>query len=581
MSNKESGRKSSANHSADDKFSFHSKSFWLASETSFLHFHLLRTLDTVNLLSHIVEQLQPRRIICLGPDNNLTKIAAIVAGDLAIDFRLSRPASLRILTERVIWQSGRWLSRHTCWQIRLLHCAVVLRDVLKNLSIHWRKRGVDGEKSAACDAAMAAQDASSDVVRITFLATNKKQFDIVQRLYQHFDQRTGYRCSILNIQDDALYRQIADLGLAVDNLSSGVRKDIVSARGRFAADAVTLFNDSEFVSAFCHKRHNYWSVSSDHFIRYALAGAPHLYSVMQSARRHFASCPADVVVTPGEWATQSRAVMMAAALENTATISVQRGDITEFPGWGGPLFSDKMTLNGAAPMCAMQALGVDAKKLAVTGDPRLDPWVSQRETIFSRGAAREEWGIPSDKSVIAVMTNPVNLNEKASHAEAYISGLFEAGLQDDSLYFVIKLHPSEFDLDFYRQIQRKYAFKNAVVVKEYSTPQLLFDADAVVTTISTTGEEAIFLGRPLLAINLTNEPDFMPYIGHAAAITVRQREEIAPALQAALHDDDRRAALESGRDDYIHAHFHAADGLSAERFEQLLPSLLASRLSNS
>jgi UDP-N-acetylglucosamine 2-epimerase len=175
------------------------------------------------------------------------------------------------------------------------------------------------------------------------------------------------------------------------------------------------------------------------------------------------------------------------------------------------------------------------------------------------------------------MTNPVTLNEKASHAEEYVSGLLEAEQSDATLHFVIKLHPNESDIAFYERIRDRVGARNVTVIKELDTPQLLFDADVVVTTISTTGEEAIFLGKPLVVVNLTNEPDFMPYVGSPAAITVRERSQLEPALREALTDSDSQARLREGRKAYVAEHFLSDDGNSSVRCAELIRGLLAAR----
>jgi UDP-N-acetylglucosamine 2-epimerase len=136
------------------------------------------------------------------------------------------------------------------------------------------------------------------------------------------------------------------------------------------------------------------------------------------------------------------------------------------------------------------------------------------------------------------------------------------------------MHPSEKDFYFYERIKKATQADNVTIIKDFNTPQLLHDATTVVTTISTTGDEAIFLGKPLIVVNLTNEPDFMPYAGSRAAITVREKSKVFEAVRSVIYDRAIREELQAGRREYIAEHLLSDDGMSAIRCVQVLLSMI-------
>jgi len=541
-----------------ERFYFMDHSLWIANETYILHFHLLRLVDYIQIAQRICASEVPDEIVCIGPFDYMVKSFLLVAKHEKIKFDHINVNGLEGVLQKFIWGLDLFLSSYPAVCCLVWFLGITLKDLL----------GVRGNRNDNVSVSVNSPSPTKSG-NIVFLTPNLKQSDVVIQLSDVLSKKYNFNCSLLKLRKF----EFPD-GLAVEKLHINEMPKLSSfrdflgrlfIRARFFKEALSLFRSKKFNKWFIHDDIDFKAISLVFFCRVIMSNLSYLVGNCRWMRKYLSVNKTSAIVTPGEWDAQSRVCVIAAKSCGVQTYSVQRGDITSFPGWGGPIFSDFMTLNGPEVKKSMVSMGVPETKLAITGDPRFDPWINNKSIVFKDKITYDELNIPKKCKIVAVMTNPVTLNEKISHTEAYINGLLDVTKNNRDLYLVIKLHPSEKDKCFYEKLRDNKEVGNVTIIRHYNTPQLLNDAAVVVTTISTTGEEAIFLGKPLVVVNLTNEPDFMPYAGSDAALTVRRRGDLDCILMSALNDQKVRDLLRVGRCEYVTKYMLSDDGCSSER----------------
>jgi hypothetical protein len=324
---------------------------------------------------------------------------------------------------------------------------------------------------------------------------------------------------------------------------------------------------------FTYDGRNIWSIVKSHLFRLFHRVLPDLAGDAEMVKRLCNTLGVDVVVSAGEWQPRQRAGVIGARAAGAKTVSVQRGDITGYPGWGEPLFADVIAVNGPYVSDVLVEAEIPRERIRVTGNPRFDKLVDPSAVFGDGTESHRLLGLPESAQLVAVMTNPIDLNERLSHVERYIRGVLEFARDHSDVFVVIKLHPSESDWSIYERIMTADGIENVLLLKDFDPMQLIHDSDAVITTISTTGNEAIFLGKPLVAINLTSEPDFMEYTASSTAIAARRYEDIGSAISRALYDAKARRDMALSRADFIARHAYRIDGNSTSRVVDVIEEL--------
>lgn len=97
-------------------------------------------------------------------------------------------------------------------------------------------------------------------------------------------------------------------------------------------------------------------------------------------------------------------------------------------------------------------------------------------------------------------------------------------------------------------------------------------ADVVLTDASHAGKQAICLGKPLIAVNMTSEPfPYNRYDEDSVAILCQSTELLFTEIGRFLDDPSSARERRSGdRQAYIRRHMTANDGRASERIAKIL-----------
>lgn len=204
-----------------------------------------------------------------------------------------------------------------------------------------------------------------------------------------------------------------------------------------------------------------------------------------------------------------------------------------------PLISDKMAVAGQISMSWFAENGISSDRIVITGMPQLDRYLNCRyDRKEMKKKACGNFGMDVDSKLILFATQHSNdrnrlIGYHLTPLETYMLlnevGKIVAGFENMNL--IIKMHPNSEDKEaLYADIMNRCGVRKFAVTKDYDTGILLMASDLVITPWSTTGLEAILLGKELITVNLTGTPDKMPYAEKGAAVGVYSREGLKKSL---------------------------------------------------
>jgi hypothetical protein len=164
-------------------------------------------------------------------------------------------------------------------------------------------------------------------------------------------------------------------------------------------------------------------------------------------------------------------------------------------------------------------------------------------------------GLPENKEVLRIMINAMQ--------------------HFPNRYLIIKAHPNSKDSKIsYISYIKRLGLKNIVFTEKFDFWSIASISEIILTIYSLTGFEAMLLNKPVITINLTCYPDFMPYVRYGAALGIYKEEDLIPAIEKILSDSLTKERLKEGRKRIIEDYAYKLDGKATERITELILNLL-------
>lgn len=207
-----------------------------------------------------------------------------------------------------------------------------------------------------------------------------------------------------------------------------------------------------------------------------------------------------------------------------------------------------------------------AKNVIVTGLPRYDI-LGIAGDVYSKSEFRERYGIDPDSKIVLWSTQCHVLSAK-ENVENF-SAVFGAIRNLEGVTLVIKQHPAEGD-DYRHEVERhikEMGVKAVLMPKDSDTYEQLFACDLMITRHSTTAMEAVALGKPVIILNLSGDPDPVEYVEEGVALGIYESGELKLAIERLLRDDSE---LASNRKRYIENYLYKIDGKATERVIEII-----------
>lgn len=198
--------------------------------------------------------------------------------------------------------------------------------------------------------------------------------------------------------------------------------------------------------------------------------------------------------------------------------------------------------------------GLEPNSIMVTGQPAFDKLLEFKK--IDKEELCIKLNINNKKPIISFMSQPIESREEV------LRSIIKAMKKHSDKQLIIKLHPNE-DGKIHQIILNEMGYE-ALLIKDTPAPSIIEISDLVITVSSTTGLEAVVMDKDLMAINLTGEPDFIPYNDMGIGVGVYDQNKVVQAISLLFEDLDIKSRLKDYRKEF------KTDGKSALRVAKLI-----------
>ena len=227
---------------------------------------------------------------------------------------------------------------------------------------------------------------------------------------------------------------------------------------------------------------------------------------------------------------------------------------------------DKYLFQGSAGMNIIRGSGYPTDKCVLTGSPRYDDLGNRVQRGLADGSISADGFLPTVHGGRRIVL--ISPSSSVSDAQELIEVTVNACLGKSDLSLLVKLHPDCPIDDQVHPIAQKHNFEDIKVAGD-NVHDLIEGADLVVTNYSTTGDEAIALGRPVVCYTGLR-PCAASYLDLPAAPVTHDAIELGEAIDNMLNVDEYRQHYWLKRDDLVHGSFYQLDGRAADRMVEAL-----------
>lgn len=348
-----------------------------------------------------------------------------------------------------------------------------------------------------------------------------------------------------------------------------------------------LRNDNSFMELSIYKGVNLWNIARDELERTFLLALQNIVKYIELSKEIMKVEHPDIMVIANELSPLNKALVVACNLRGTPVLAVQHGviiavkdvliyypsiheDLNEKPSKRFT-FPQKFAVYGE---CTKEVLVKEIgypfeERIVITGQPKYDVLAKAGE-IFDRERFCADWDINPDKKIVLIGSQTFHI---AGNKDIFFRTIFHALKEDPQIQMVIKPHPTEQE-EWHKELKKEMDVNAVLLPRKANTIEALYACDALMTFYSTIALEAMMLGKPVITVNLTNQPDPVPYAQSGAAFGVYKTEDIAPAVREVLENPETRKQLEIGRQEYLYKQFYKLDGQATRRVVELVYKMI-------
>lgn len=335
--------------------------------------------------------------------------------------------------------------------------------------------------------------------------------------------------------------------------------------------------DDRLLGLLTYEGRSLWPVLHCELQRYAVHAFPRMMVWIESLRHIFQSAEPSTVLTVPDRHYPARIALALAQRYDVPSLTIQPALINDGPHYG-PMYADRAAVIDEFSRQVFVGRGhIDPKRLVLTGLPRWDdiPRLMASATQQSaQSALREKLGLRREERLITFATENIALGLTRRMILAVAAVL----PHHPDLRLVIKLHPAE-ALESYRQLVEDPIVSECrpLLTKDADLHALLASSELVIAWFSNVVLEAALLDRPVLVVNLSGEPDPLPFVEQGIALGAYAEDQVQEKLWRILHDPSTAAALRTSRQRYLELNPQLLDGRATERVAALVEEIAAGK----
>jgi hypothetical protein len=313
-----------------------------------------------------------------------------------------------------------------------------------------------------------------------------------------------------------------------------------------------------------------WVPFQDLLRGYLLKAFPRQVVWVEALKHLFEAYGPSAIVTVPDRHYPARLAIALGKRYQTPSLMVQSALISDHPRYG-PVYADKAAvIDEGSRKIYMTRGSVSPNRLILTGSPRWDRFakrVSAGEDEAAQQSVREQLGLHESDKVVVIATQPMPRRFTA----AMIKAVSTAVSPLPEVRVVIKVHPAE-NVESYEPLITSAIPTDRVpiIVGRTNLHALLAISDLLVTHSSNVALEAAALDRSVLIVNLTGEPDPLPFVEQGIALGAYTECEAIEWSKRLLSDVTVKESLQRTRQAYMRQNPQLFDGRATERIVRLL-----------
>lgn len=245
-------------------------------------------------------------------------------------------------------------------------------------------------------------------------------------------------------------------------------------------------------------------------------------------------------------------------------------------------YASKIAATGFYDKELMIQNGADEKRIVITGNPRFDKIVDNRDGYMNKSKICDIFAIPETNRIILLLTPCLvpqgiwNEGKRREFSHSVLEAFKAIKNSDSRLTLIVKVHPLEEIADYEKYLESNEERTDEVILcKDVDVYGLIGASDLVISAYSTTILEAAIMNKPVILLNLFNDPEYAPYVSEGAAVGVYNKVGLLQEMRKGLYDEGARDKLSKARDECVYKHAYVQDGKASERIADLIIQMVS------
>lgn len=217
-------------------------------------------------------------------------------------------------------------------------------------------------------------------------------------------------------------------------------------------------------------------------------------------------------------------------------------------------------------------------KMTVTGTPMFDDLLRKiKHRSDYETHIRNKFQVKAGNPIVTYLTQSFSGRFNFHEREIEVSILYEIISRFDDIFFIIKIHPTEYDgREIHQQMAVRAGLKNYTIIKdEVPLDDLLLSSKVVITKNSSAGLNALVSGCTLIVLGLTDKAfTYNFFVESGVALTAAGQKELHDCIVTALANKREALVPEERINKFLEEQCYKLDGDSSRRIKQIICNIV-------